>query len=130
MAGSPSEAWKHLLSTIDDESTDAAQDRIKKEFEGLTFRAENEPIRDYVARRAEAMVLKLEQHGVTTCGYKINRPILKDLPSDFDLENKMFLMIADIKFDELGEALARIEDSRMRNESVGGTHALAVSVQP
>ena len=42
----------------------------------------------------------------------------------------MFLMIADIKFDELGEALARIEDSRTRNGSAGGTHALAVSVQP
>ena len=67
MAGSPSEAWTHLLSTIDDESSEAAQDRMKKEFEGLTFKAENEPIRDYVAR-AEAMVLKLEQHGVTTSG--------------------------------------------------------------
>ena len=39
-------------------------------------------------------------------------------------------MIADIKFDELGKALARIEDSRTRDGSVGGTHALAKGVSP
>ena len=75
-------------------------------------------------------MLKLEQHGVTTSGQEINCRILNDLPSDFDVEKKIFFMIADIKFDELGEALARIEDSRTRDGSTGGTHALAKGVKP
>ena len=39
-AGSPSEAWKILLSMAGDDTSEAAQDRVKEEFEGLTFRAE------------------------------------------------------------------------------------------
>ena len=35
-AGSPSEAWKILLSLVG-ESSEAAQDRVKKEFEELSF---------------------------------------------------------------------------------------------
>ena len=128
-AGSPFEAWTVLFSMVGDESSEAAQDRVKKEFEGLTFRAGKESITDYVAR-AKALVLKLEQHGVTTSGQEINRRILNGLPSDFDVEKKTFLMVADIKFDELGEALARIEDSRTRDESAGGTHALATGGKP
>ena len=42
----------------------------------------------------------------------------------------MLLMIADIEPDELGGALARIEDSRTRDGSAGGTHALATGVKP
>ena len=38
-AGSPSEAWKILLSLVG-ESSEVAQDRIKKEFEKLTFEIE------------------------------------------------------------------------------------------
>ena len=79
--------------------------------------------------RAKAL-LKLEQHGVTTSGQEINCRILNDLPSDFDVEKKMFLMVADIKFDELRKALARIEDSRKRDGSTSGTHALAKGVKP
>ena len=60
-------------------------------------------------------MLKLEQHGVTTFVHESNRRILNGLPSDFDAENKKFLMIADIKFDELGEALPQIEGSRTRS---------------
>ena len=37
--GSPSEAWKSLLSVVGDERSEAARDRVNKEFEGLTFRA-------------------------------------------------------------------------------------------
>ena len=39
-------------------------------------------------------------------------------------------MMSDIEPDELGEALARIEDSRTRDGSTGGTHALAAGVKP
>ena len=35
-AGSPSEAWKIFLSLVG-ESSEAAQDRVKKEFEDLFF---------------------------------------------------------------------------------------------
>ena len=35
-AGSPSEAWKILWSMVG-ESSEAAQDKVKKEFEELTF---------------------------------------------------------------------------------------------
>ena len=39
-------------------------------------------------------------------------------------------MMADMKLDALEKALARIEDSRTRGGSAGGTHALATGVKP
>ena len=42
----------------------------------------------------------------------------------------MLLMTADIELDELGEALAGIEDERARDGSTGGAHALATGVKP
>ena len=42
----------------------------------------------------------------------------------------MFLMTADIETDELGEALARIEDPRTRDRSAGGTHGLVTGLKP
>ena len=74
--------------------------------------------------------MKLKQHRVSTSKQKINGYILNGLLSDFDVEHKMFLIIADIESDELGEALAQIEDQRTRNGSTGGTHALATDVKP
>ena len=44
-AGSPSEAWKILLSLVG-ESSEAAQDRVKKDFEELSFEVEKESMRD------------------------------------------------------------------------------------
>ena len=49
-AGSPSEAWKILLSLVG-ESSEAAQDRVKKEFEELSFEVGRESMRDYIASR-------------------------------------------------------------------------------
>ena len=121
-AGSPSEAWKIILSMVGDESSEGAQDKIK-EFEELTFTIGKQSIRDYVAR-VKALVIKLEQHSVRTSKQETKRRILNSLPSDFNVENKMFLMIEDIEPDELGEALARINDQRLR------THALATDVKP
>ena len=63
-AGSPSEAWKVLLSMVD-KSSEAAQDRVKKEYEELTFEIKKKSIRDYVAR-AKVLVMKLEQNSVPT----------------------------------------------------------------
>ena len=48
-AGSPSEAWKILLSLVG-ESSEAAQDRVTKEFEELFFEVGKESMRDYIAR--------------------------------------------------------------------------------
>ena len=110
---SPSEAWKLLLSKVS-ESSEAARDKAKKEFKELTFEIGKQSIRDYVAR-AKAMVMKLEQNNVTTTKKEINRRILNGLHSAFNVEKKMFLMMADTEPDELGEALARIEDSRMND---------------
>ena len=42
----------------------------------------------------------------------------------------MFLLMTDTDPDELGEALARVEDSRTSNGGAGGIHALATGVQP
>ena len=74
--------------------------------------------------------MKLEQNSVSTTKKEINSRILNDLPSVFDVEKKMFWMMTDIKPDELGEALARIQDSRTMDGSAGGTHALATGVKP
>ena len=63
-AGSPSEAWKIVLSIVG-ESFKVAQDRAKKEFEELTIKIGKESIRDYVTR-AKALVMKLEQNNATT----------------------------------------------------------------
>ena len=70
----------------------------KKEFEELSFRAGKESLTDYVAR-AKALVMKPEQHSVTTSGQDINRRILHGLFSYFDVKKKMFLIIADIKYE-------------------------------
>ena len=48
-AGSPSEAWKILLSLVG-ESSEAAQDRVKREIEELSFEVRKESMRDYIAR--------------------------------------------------------------------------------
>ena len=74
--------------------------------------------------------MKLEQKCVSTTKKEINRRILNDLPSVFDVEKKVFLIMSGIEPDELGEALERIEDSRARDGSTGGTHALAAGVKP
>ena len=111
------------------ESSEAAQVRIKKEFEESSFEVEKKSMRDYIAR-AKTIVIKLEQNNVNTAKKEVNRRILNDLPSDFDVEKKMFLLITDTDPDELGEALARVENSRMSNGGAGGTHALATGVKP
>ena len=85
-AGSPSEAWKILLSLVG-ESSEAAQDRVKKEFEKISFEIGKESIRDYIAR-AKALVMKLEQNSVSTTKKEINRRTLNGLPSVFDVDKK------------------------------------------
>ena len=123
-AGSPSEVCKILLSMVG-ESTEAAQGKAKKELEELTFEIGKKSTRDYVAR-AKATVMKLEQNNVTTTKNKTDRRTLNGLPSVFDVEKKNVLIMADNEPDELREALARIEDSRMKDGSVGGAHALPI----
>ena len=49
-AGSPSEAWKIFLSLVG-ESSEAAQDRVKGEFEELSFEIGRESMRDYIRYR-------------------------------------------------------------------------------
>ena len=62
---------------------------------------------------------------------KENKPrILNDLPSEFDVEKNMFLLVTDTDPDELGEALTRVEDSRTKNGGAGGIHALATGAKP
>ena len=127
-AGSPSEAWKILLSLVG-ESSEAAQDRVKREFEELSFEVGRESMRDYIAR-AKALVIKLEQNDVSTTKKEDNRRILNGLPSEFDFEKKLFLLMTDTDPDELGEALTRVEDSRTKNGGAGGTHALTTDAKP
>ena len=86
-------------------------------------------MRDYIAR-AKALVMKLEQNDVSTTKKEINRRILNGLPSDFDIEKNMFLLMTDTDPDELGEALARVENSMTSKRGAGGTHALATGVRP
>ena len=87
-AGSYSEAWKTLCS-LAGKSSEAAQDRIKKEFEELSFEVGKESLRDYIAR-AKALVMKLEQNKVSTPKKDFNRRILNGLLSDFDVEKIYF----------------------------------------
>ena len=63
------------------ESSEAAHDRAKKEFEELAFKIGKESIRDYVAR-AEALVMKLEKNSASTTKKSNNHRILDGLPSD------------------------------------------------
>ena len=127
-AGSPSEAWKILLSLVG-ESSEAAQDRVKREFEELSFEIGKESMRDYIAR-AKGLVMKLDQNNVSTTKKEINRRILNGLPSEFDVEKNMFLLMTDTDPDELGEALTRVDDSRTKNGGAGGAHALATGAKP
>ena len=47
--GSSSKAWKILLGVVGERSK-AAQDRVKKEFEDLSFEVGKESMRNYIAR--------------------------------------------------------------------------------
>ena len=121
-----------LRSIVVSESSEAAQDKVKKGFEELTFEIGKESIRDYVAR-AKALVIKTEQHSVSTTKTEVKRRILNGLPSIFDVEKKMFLMMADIEPGELGKALARIEDSegrKYRRHPCPGYRCKAASQRP
>ena len=85
-AGSPSEAWKIFLS-LGGESSEAAHDRVKREFEELSFEVGKETMRDYIAR-AKALVMKLEQNDVSTTKKEINRRILNGLPLNLMLKKR------------------------------------------
>ena len=111
------------------ESSEAAQDRVKREFEELSFEVGKETMRDYIAS-AKALVMKLDQNNVSTTKKEINRRILNGLPSEFDLEKRMFLLMTDTDPDQLGEALFRVEDLRTKNGGASGTHALASGAKP
>ena len=78
IAGSPSGAWK-ILSSLVGESSEAAQERGKKEFEDLSFEVGKESMGDYIAR-AKAVVMRLEQNNVSITKKEINRRILNSLP--------------------------------------------------
>ena len=127
--GSPSEAWKIVLSSVG-ESSEAAQDRIKEQFEELSFEIREEESMRYYIARAKALMMNLENNNVSTTKKDINSEILNVLPSIFDGEKNMFLMMTDTDPNELWEALARIEDSRTSDRGAGGTHALITCVQP
>ena len=86
-------------------------------------------MRDYIAR-AKALVMKLDQTNVSTTKKEINRRILNGLPSEFDVEKKMFLLMTDTDPDELGEALTPVDDSRTKNGGAGGAHALTTGAKP
>ena len=85
-------------------------------------------MRDYTAR-AKALVMKLDQNNVSTTKKEINRRILNGLPSEFDVEKKMFLLMTDTDPDELGEVLTRVDDSRTKNGGAGGAHALTTGAK-
>ena len=87
-AGSSSEAWKILLSLVG-ESSEAAQDRVKSEFEELSFEIGRESMRDYIAR-AKALVMKLVQNNVSKTKKEINRRILNGLPLNSMLKKICF----------------------------------------
>ena len=55
---------------------------------------------------------------------------MNGIPSDFDVENKLLLIIADTEPHKLGKALARIKNQRTREGSTGETHTLATIVKP
>ena len=74
--------------------------------------------------------MKLDQNNVSTTKNEINRRILNDLPSEFDVEKKKVLLMIDTDPDELGEALTRVEDSRTKNGGAGGTYALTTGAKP
>ena len=49
-------------------------------------------MRDYIAR-AKALVMKLKQNNVSTTKKETNRRISNDLPSGFNVEQNMFLLM-------------------------------------
>ena len=57
-AGSPTEAWKNILSMVG-ESSEAARDKVKKKFKELNFTVVKESTRDFVAKE-KALVMKLD----------------------------------------------------------------------
>ena len=68
---------------------------------------------NYIAR-AKALVMKLDQNNVSTTKKETNRRILNGLPSEFDVEKNMFLLMTDTDPDKLGEALTRVEDEERK----------------
>ena len=116
--GSPSEAWKNLSGMIDDECNDIAHDKMRQEFEQLTLKVGEEPVRDYIAR-AKALTIKLEQHGMKINDEERNRRILKGRPDGLSVERRTLSMLSGVKFEDLGEALARIEEDQDEKDAGG-----------
>ena len=90
---SPSEAWKILSSMVSHESSEASEDKLKKELEELTLRLGEASVKDCVVR-AKDLVMKLEQHSVNVSERNISRRVLNDLLSAYSIKKRTFVMMA------------------------------------
>lgn len=99
---------------------------MRNEFYQLILIGGEESIMDYIAR-ANALVMKLEQHeGGYQRREKISYPKLST--DGLSIERRTFSMLTGVKFDDLGEDLARIDENTAK-EDTGGTRALVANLR-
>lgn len=103
--GSPSEARNSLSGMIDYESRDIA----------------HESVRGYIVRTNDLM-MKFNQNGLGVNDERQNHRILKGLPDGLSVRRRMLSMLSGVKFEDLGEALARIEEDKDQKMPVEPTH--------
>ena len=77
-AKAPSEAWKILKSTVEDESSDRARELAKKQFEELSMN-DDESMKEYIAR-AKSLALNVKYHDIEVTDQEISRRVLNGLP--------------------------------------------------
>ena len=77
-AKAPSEAWKILNSMVEDDSSERARAKAKKNFEGLSM-DDRESVKEYIAR-AKSLALNVYYYDIEINEQEISRQVLNGLP--------------------------------------------------
>lgn len=112
-AGSPSEAWKILESLAELETSEAAGERAKRDFEKLEME-EGESIQSYFIK-ARMGIAALRQHNVFMTERDIFRRVLRGLSSRFSDEQNYSRQV-DFNLRDLEAELVNVEDAKRGKE--------------
>ena len=89
-AKAPSEAWKILKSTVEDDSSETAKYQANKNFEGLSM-DDAETMKEYIAR-AKSLALNVQYHDIEVSEQGVSRRVLNALPPSYAPEKRNFAL--------------------------------------
>ena len=122
-AKAPSEAWKILKSTVEDENSDRARELAKKRFEELSMN-DDKFMKEYIVR-AKSLALNVKYHDIEVTDQKISRRVLNGFPPSYAPEKRNFALKTDFSLAKLKDGLVRVEELNRSSDGIDGSHALA-----